>query len=267
MSRISAIIPRLRFTINIPVRKFGGYRTTNLKTLPNPEIRNTRLYSRKMSKQAEKPDVFVSEVKEETSQNIANETENIIIPRTKTPKKSHHKPVKEALAKYFDNDNPAEDYLNTIDIAEEAKALEIQNKKLREVKDAEGIRRFVERGGKKPGYEHGHGFDFEELALDYRKDVLAGDKSLEEKYAAKTKEYFDENPKTNNYLKEFAENEERETAERLKKERLDSIIEPYVDGFNPRAHKVKKPLYPDDYQNYKDNHNKVQRRSKSLKFY
>ncbi|MCR5266311.1 MAG: hypothetical protein K6E29_06930 [Cyanobacteria bacterium RUI128] len=267
MNRISAIIPRLKFSVNIPVRKSAGYSTTNVKTVPNSGVKSTRLYSRKISRQTEKPDVFVSETREEVSQNLPAAGENSFIQREKTPKKSHHKPVKEALAKYFDNDNPANDYLNTIDIAEEAKTLEIQNKKLREVKDAEGIRKFVERNGKEPGYEHGHGFDNEALTSDYKKEIAVRNKALEKQYAAKTKEYFDENPKTNNYLKEFAEEEEKETAERLKKERLDSIIEPYADGFNPRSHKIKKPVYPYDYQNYKDNHNKVQRSGKSLKFY
>lgn len=260
MNPISRIVHKLDFSI-----KFSNPNRTSY-LMPQPKISISKGHKslpqlqRKIGKQIEKTDVFVSEtVESKVGLNTVSQQPKMV----KSVKSTGRKPVKDILAKYFDNDKPQNDYLQELK-EEELKTAQAVNE-YRTVKDAQGIKEFVENISK-----------FQDETPDelyardlkkYSKKMVESSKNLEQKYAQKTKEYFDDNLKTNNYLQEFAQRENKELAERLEAERRASLIEPYIESFNPRAHKAQKPEYLLDGHSYKDNHNKVQRRNKLLKFY
>ena len=260
MSRISEIVSSLRFAVNMESANPTRYRLPNHSGTPKVGFKHTQLFSRKMFGDFNKPDVYVPEQVEEKTQNIKQE----VVQRVKTPKKSHRRPIREVAEKYFDNDSPSRDYAIFLEDLE-AKSLE-QQVKSRTVENADEIRKFVERGGKEEGYQYGHGFDHEELMRGLEEEVLSKNKAIENKYTQKTDKYFNEIKEGNEYRNYLVESEEKEEAERLKQEKLNSIIEPYIEGFNPKSHKIQIPRYPYN-QGYKDNHNKVQRSNKSVKFY
>ena len=134
----------LKYEGRLPGSKSVVRHIQNHKMQPANNQRNIQLYSRKILNQDTKFDAFEPKKVKQELPHV-----NTSAPKPKKAK-SHigtgRKQYKEALAKYFDNDNPKNDYL--IDFAEEEQKFLEQNKAYRNVKDAESIRELVEKSRK-----------------------------------------------------------------------------------------------------------------------
>ena len=272
MNRLSMVIPKLKFSVNFhnPNPTRYQFHTPDSKVISGHK--NKELFSRKIANKTKKADVFVSENKE--TQAIHNNVTSAITPKIKDTTQPKGRYTNEDLAKYFDNDNPRRDYFTELE-TESEKAIQTQNKTYREVENADSIRQFVRgrKDVKNTRYQdlfenhEAHGFSHQELTKNYLSEVQSRNEIIENTLANKTKKELDKISNEENYKRNLYEQEKRKKAAKLKQEKLDSMLQPYIDNFNPRAHKEQKPVLPLDIQGYKDNHNKVQRRNKTLKFY
>lgn len=272
MNKLSMVIPKLKFSINFHNPNPTRYQFQSSKAKVISGHNNQQLYSRKITNETKKADIFVHEKQEVKPLKNNNTTKTVKSVKDLTQPRGRY--TNEDLAKYFDNDNPRRDYFTELE-TEAEKAIQAQNKSYREVENADSIRQFVcaRKEVKNPRSQdlfenhEAHGYSHSELTKNYLSDIQTKNEMAEKSYAGKTKKELDKISYEENYKRNLFEQEKREEAERLKQEKLDSIIEPYINSFNPRAHKIKKPVLPLDVQGYKDNHNKVQRQNKTLKFY
>lgn len=272
MNKISMVIPKLKFSINFHNPNPTKYQFQPPKTKVISGHNNQSLYSRKITKDTKNADVFIPERQEVKPVKDNNKTITVKTVKDQTQPKGRY--TNEDLAKYFDNNNPKRDYF--LDLETEAeKAIQAHNKSYREVENADSIKQFVRvrkdvkntRAQDLFENHEAHGFSHSELTKNYLNEIQTRNEMTEKFYTGKTKKELDKISYEENYKRNLFEQEKREETERLKQEKLDSIIEPYINSFNPRAHKAKKPVLPLDVQGYKDNHNKVQRTNKTLKFY
>ena len=173
MNKLSMVIPKMKFSINFHNPNLTVYHMPKPDTMVSAVHKHRQLFSRKVTGEVNKTDVFVPEVQEVKPLDNAAELNVTTVPaKKKVHKESSGRYSKEELAKYFDNDNLRRDYF--AELAEESeKEIQAQTKLYREVENADTIRDFVEskRAGNPFGknYNAAHGYDVEELTQNYLK--------------------------------------------------------------------------------------------------
>ncbi|MBO6273901.1 hypothetical protein J6O48_14180 [bacterium] len=247
MNKVLAIIPKLKFSLNLSNPNPTKYLTKQPNTKVVTRPKTPQLYARKLNPEIKKQDIFVSNKIEIKPENTTTKT--IATNLTTPKKKSGRQPIRKVLEKYFDNDKPQNDYLTFFEDAQ-ADGLKTAQK-YRTVENAEEMRKFAQKPLPK-FREELYNEELQEYANKNAKK-LESLNSLEKKYTDKTNEYINYDKNMQNYLKNFAETEEIEKAKQIEQERMENTLNAYVNQLNSR--------------NPHEHNHKKQRRGEMLKFY